>query len=137
MTTPSKFCRLSCDLRATWRIKCFFCKEFDDTDTDYDKFLANLHDIEAFWGGSVHYLPFLRFLPGDLFGFKRTQRLLSEAKDYCRRMVKERQRQFNMDAAGDPYDVIGLYMQDVERRNQGDTTVDIITGMYDEPLCDE
>ena len=122
--------RFTCNVTNTM----FFCKEFDDTDTDYDRFLANLHDIAIFWGGTVHYLPFLRFLPGDLFGFKRTQRLLSEAREYCQRMVNERQRQLKRDTAGDPYDVIGLYMQDVERREQGDTTVDIISGMYAVPL---
>ena len=105
-------------MRCTCNIISVMCfnKVFDHNDKDFNRFLADIHETAEFFGHPINYFPYLRFIPGDIFGFKNSAKKIDNLLDYSKRQITERKQRLK--DGEEPIDVVGLYMQELDKQQK-------------------
>ena len=99
-----------------------FGERRDYNDAKFVKSMQLVIDIfQAMGGGTARsFFPFLRFVPGDLFGFKQYRSDINELKSQFQGWIDQHKR---MLAQGEePTDLIGRYLIEIDKTKDDETT---------------
>nr|KAG5694762.1 hypothetical protein BaRGS_002715 [Batillaria attramentaria] len=92
-----------------------FGKRYQHGDPNFSKYLEALENNMQNVGGNaaiLNFLPFLRFLPGDFFCFKRITANAKMIDALCISLIDEHQKEYNENAISD---FIGAYIREMKK----------------------
>ena len=106
-------------MTTTYKILCNLAvgRVFSENDPKVPDLLNTVHQLLATFNNTYTFFPYLRFLPGDLFGLKSNIRRVEALEDLCRRVLEDRRQEVLSGTADndDPRDIIGMYYSDLTK----------------------
>ena len=96
-------------------------------------FLGKVRTLFATFNNPFSFFPYLRYLPGDIFGLKKITDTIDDLVGICRGLVEHRKREImSGDGLSDePHDIIGMYYYDMAKmKREKGTSEKIISGIY-------
>ena len=103
----------------------------DDNPID-GTFFTEIHEIMSGYGGGnpFTFFPYLRCLPGDIFGLKQLDTNGDRVLDTCRAFIEQRKLILAAEESEVPYDLVGrMYLEMTKTQPQDSAASPTISGM--------